>query len=155
MYWAPIFYSQPIQGTWLLNMITESGYSKDTSIMPEGIVITWGKEMIQEKGGLKRFIRYFEVMMQQEGVTWLQKCKNKPRDEKHILYVYIIVANRLAYRCYYMGYETGPRKVNMDSWSSSEVITWPRVVMAGPVEKCPFKRELKGFQGFRYCTKLF
>lgn len=137
-------------------MITENGYSKDVSIMPEGIVITFGYDLIEYKGGLRSFIRHFLLSMHDENCTWLQKCKNAPKND--ILYVYIIIAGRLRYRCYYGGYQSGQTSIyNSDarSWSTSTVIIWPRIVLAGPVEKCPFKRQLKGFQGFRYCTKLF
>lgn len=41
-------------------MITANGYSKDLSIIPEGIVVTFGKVMIAEQGGLLRFIKNFE-----------------------------------------------------------------------------------------------
>lgn len=138
-------------------MITEKGFSKDYSILPEGIVITWGKEMIDLKGGLKKFLTYFNEVMLDEENTWLQKCKNAPRHD--ILYVYIIVAHRLYARGFYGGHEKGLAKINVPgagkSFSRSENIAWPRIIIAGPIEKCPFKRELKGFQGFRYCTKLF
>lgn len=138
-------------------MITAEGYSKDPSIMPEGIVITWGKDMINSKGGLLPFVRHFNVAMKNEESVWLQKCKNKPTFED-ILHVYIIVNNRLYGRCFYGGYETGRTIINNGnghSFSWRTEIEWPRVLLAGPFERCPFKRALKGFQGFRYCTKLF
>ncbi len=138
-------------------MITADGYSKDPGLIPEGIVVTWGKDMIEQKGGLRSFIRYFNECMKYEGTYWLQKCKNKPAHDD-LLYVYVIVANRLYCRCYYGGYEGGQTEIGSGdgrSWSSRSVISWPRIILAGPVEKAPFKRELKGFQGFRYCTKLF
>lgn len=141
-------------------MITAEGYSKDPSIVPEGIVITWGKDMIEEKGGLKAFLTYFHQAMEdsedEHGSYWMNKCKNAPQQD--IIYVYIIVANRLAYRCYYGVHQTGLTEAHGNgskSWSRYEMISWPRILMAGPVERCPFKRTLKGFQGFRYCTKLF
>ncbi len=138
-------------------MITADGYSKDPTIMPEGIVITWGKDMLDLKGGLRNFLRYFNEVMQDEETMWLQKCKNAPQQD--IIYVYIIVDNRLYARGYYGGYQKGETEINVPgaakSFSRREVIDWSRIVVAGPIERCPFKRELKGFQGFRYCTKLF
>lgn len=138
-------------------MITAQGYSKDPSLMPEGIVITWGKDMIDLKGGLKNFLKYFDEVMQDEETHWLQKCKNSPKHD--IVHVYIIVANRLYARGFYGGYENGETLINTpaapNSFSRREKISWPRIVIAGPIEKCPFKRKLRGFQGFRYCTKLF
>lgn len=137
-------------------MITKDGYSKDQSIQPEGIVITWSREMIALKFGLLGFIRYFEQCMATEEGLWLQKARNPPKHD--ITYVYIIVCNQVRYRCFYGGYETGETRVyngNGHTFSRSEVIDWPRIVLAGPFLKSPVKRELRGFQGFRYCTKLF
>lgn len=137
-------------------MITVNGYSKDPSIMPEGIAVTWGKDLIQEKGGLLAFIRYFEKTMNTENDHWLQKCKNAPKHD--IIYVYIIVCNQVRYRLYYGGHRTCTATIhNGDghSWSSREVISWPHIVLAGPFVKAPFKIHRSGFQGFRYTTKLF
>ena len=137
-------------------MITIDGYSKDPSIMPEGIAVTWGKDLINQKGGLLSFIRFFEKEMSQEGSLWLQKCKNSPT--RDIIYVYIIVCNQVKFRLYYAGHEGGAAQIsNGDgkSWSSSAVIRWPRIVCGGPFEKAPNKIIRKGFQGFRYTTKLF
>jgi len=137
-------------------MITAQGYSKDPSILPEGIAVTWGKDLIKEKGGLLAFIRYFEKEMNTEDGRWLQKCKNAPKYD--IIYVYVIVCNQVRYRLVYGGYEKGQTTIhNGDgvSWSSKEVITWPRIILAGPFVKAPFKIKRSGFQGFRYTTKLF
>lgn len=139
-------------------MITPDGYSKDPNIIPEGIVMTWGKDLIEEKGGLLAFIRHFEKEMASQDGLWLQKCKNKPKNDGRLLYVYVIVCNQLKYRLYYGGYETGSVQItngNGVSWSARSVVSWPRVLMVGPFTKAPRKIKLSGFQGFRYCTKLF
>lgn len=107
--------------------------------------------MIQEKGGLLAFIRYFEQGMEQEEFMWLQKCKNRPAHD--IAFVYIIACNQVRYKLYYGGYQTGAAEVyngNGQSWCSKSVITWPRLVLAGPVQKAPRKIYMRGFQGFRY-----
>lgn len=138
-------------------MITADGYSKDPVQMAEGIVITWSMKMIEEKGGLLNFIQYFEKIMGENcgDTLWLQKSKNKPKVP--IIYVYIIVAGQLRYRLNYIGYDTGLVEISNGgaSWSSSQWVRWNRITMAGPFVKNPNKRKLKGFQGFRYCTKLF
>jgi|GEM_PF-1812591 len=118
---------------------------------PIGIIVTWGKEMIREKGGLLSFIRFFELNMNEDGDTWMQKSKNKPIQD--ILYVYVIVCNQVRYKLFYGGYQKGETEAwNGDgiSWSSSSVIQWPRIIMAGPFEKAPRKIAMRGFQGFRY-----
>lgn len=121
---------------------------------PTGIMVTWGKDMIQEKGGLLSFIRYFEQIMQHEDALWLQKCKNRPTQD--ISYVYIIVCNQIRYRLFYGGHQTGEAEINNGdghSWSFRQVISWPRLVLAGPFVKAPYKMKQKGFQGFRYVTE--
>lgn len=138
-------------------IIAPGKYSKDPSIMPEGIAITWGKDLIEEKGGLFAFIRYFLKAMEEEETIWLQRCKNAPRHD--VIYVYIIVCNQIKYRLNFVGYERGTTVINNGagdgSWSSSQEISWPRIQMAGPVVHAPYKMPQKGFQGFRYTTKLF
>lgn len=134
-------------------MITANGYSKDPNIIPEGIAVTFGKEMMIEQGGAKNFIKHFEYWMKRgDEFYWLHKCKNKPSLE--VDHVYIIVLNRLYCRCYFGGYEKHTTTGGTAD-GREKSITWPRIILAGPLEKCPFKRELKGFQGFRYTTKLF
>lgn len=132
-------------------MITANGYSKDPNIVPEGIVVTFGQEMMMEQGGALNFIRYFEKSLADEHTYWLHKCKNKPQHD--VDHVYIIALNRLYCRCYFGGYETHETTV----WDAlrPKLISWPRIILAGPIEKPPFKRTLRGFQGFRYATKLF
>lgn len=121
--------------------------------MPEGICVTWGKDLIIEKGGLLCFLRWFNDIMNDGESYWMNKCKNKPVHD--VLYVYIIICNRVHYRCGYAGYETGETSGFKTSWSSRDIIGWPRIILAPPLIKAPYKIRLSGFRGFRYCTKLF
>jgi hypothetical protein len=131
-------------------MITVEGYSKDPNIVPEGIVITFGKDMLSDHGGLRTFLKSFKKCLDADDY-WIHFCKNKPKFD--IIYVYIIISNRLAYRCHFggwdvysgIGYKANGDKTNMKNG----------IALAGPLVKCPFKRELKGFRNFRYSTKLF
>lgn len=135
-------------------MITATAYSKDPNIVPEGIVITFGKDMIKAQGGEKLFLSQFLKTMATDGNYWMHKCKNLPTVD--IDYIYIIVLNRLWGRVYNGGLRRNP--TNVTGWTANNKpfdITWNFITLAGPFEKCPFKRVLKGFQGFRYCTKLF
>lgn len=138
-------------------MITESGYSKDPSIMPEGIVVTFGQQMIKEQGGLRTFLKAFQQTMSQHenGIYWMHTCSNFPKIEAD--HIYIIIANRLYGRVYCGGYHRNANK-NVTAYGATglqKLMDKPLIILSGPFEKCPFKRELKGFQGFRYCTKLF
>lgn len=136
-------------------MITEKEYSKQPGIMPEGIVITFGREMIKDHGGLRTFLKVFLESMNAEDTEesgWCHKMKNKPQfDVDHI---YIIIENRLMYRVYSGGYRMFDfvgEKCN----GAENIVSWPGLFLSGPIERCPFKRTLKGFQGFRYSTKLW
>jgi hypothetical protein len=134
-------------------MITATGYSKDPNIVPEGIAVTFGKDMMLEQGGIRNFLKHFEDWMTKgDDHWWLHRCKNKPQVE--LDYVYVIVLNRLYCRCYYGGYEKH-ETIGGTADGGEKEISWPRIILAGPIEKPNFKRRLQGFQGFRYCTKLF
>lgn len=142
-------------------MITESGYSKDPSIMPQGIAVTLGSKMIEEKcgpgkKGLLSFLRWFEqCLADEDSGGFFLKMKNRPAIE--VDHVYIIVSNRLYCRCYFGGHDRKPfegylkpddQEMKTTDWKGG-------IHIAGPIVKPRFKRELKGFRGFRYTTKLF
>ena len=139
-------------------MITVNGYIKDSSMLPEGIAITFGQEMMEEQGGFLHFLKKIHETLagHEEGDYWMHKCSNLPRIE--VDHIYIIVANRLYGRVYCGGYKK-PDKANpkrgFTADGREQEITWNYIVLSGPFERCPFKRTLKGFQGFRYTTKLF
>lgn len=134
-------------------MITPNGFSKDKGIRPEGIVVTCGAQMIEEKGGLRKFIKWFESCFEDDNGYWLHKCKNKPQHD--IIYVYVIIHGKIKYRLSYGGYQrTAMAYSHPDAQEMTEV-EWPHVVLGGPLVKAPRDFEFKGFQGFRYCTFLF
>lgn len=132
-------------------MITATGYSKDKSIQPTGVVITFGQEMMQNNGGQMSVMKYFLKCINQEDGYWMQKMLLKPTFE--ISEVYIITLNRLWGKVNFGWYEE--KAVFKYSPADPGVVEWPRMVLTGPFKKCPIKRELRGFNGFRYCTKLF
>ncbi len=138
-------------------MITDTGYSKDQSIMPEGIVVTFGQQMINEQGGLKTFLETFQATMSDydNGGYWMHTMSNFPKLEAD--HIYIIVANRLYGRVFCGGYNRN-HEANVVAYGATglqKLMDKPFVILSGPFERCPFKRTLRGFQGFRYCTKLF
>lgn len=136
-------------------MITADGYSKDKSIMPEGIVITFGQKMISEQGGLRTFLKAFQATMSDEDSYWMHTCSNFPTIEAD--HIYIIVANRLYGRVYCGGYRKNADAdvIAYGATGKQKLMEKPFVILSGPFERCPVKRILRGFQGFRYCTKLF
>lgn len=139
-------------------MIIATGYSKDPNIVPEGIVITFGSEMMKEQGGAKKFLSFFIECMNEcdEDIDryWMHKCSNLPTIEVDV--IYIIVMNRLWAKVYCGGYKRNLKDVvGYQANGKAMIVYWNHIILSGPIIKCPFKRELKGFQGFRYCTKLF
>lgn len=136
-------------------MITETGYSKDI-IEPESIVMTLGSKMIEDKGGLLHFLQWFEYCLSDEDGLFYLRCKNGPRYE-NINYVYLIVANRLYGRVNYGGYYKKDTVLVYEKPDSGDMTLYPYsvIAIAGPIVKPGFKRTLRGFQGFRYGTKLF
>ena len=135
-------------------MITAAGYSKDHWAMAEGIAVTMGREMITEKGGLLTFIRWFESTFNDDEGYWMHKCKNKPRQDD-LLYVYVIVCNRVHYRCLFGGYFPAGGAGQLLPGTPEVEVEWPHIVLAGPLVKAPYKIIRPGFQGFRYTTKLW
>lgn len=133
-------------------MITPNGYTKDPSIRPESIVITFGKEMMVNNGGAKAVLSHFLKTMESENNFWMHKMLLWPKAE--ITYVYIVTMNRLWGRVKFGWYEKQSTFAYLADGSDKEV-EWPRMVLIGPFERCPFRRKIKGFQGFRYCTELF
>lgn len=132
-------------------MITKEGYSKDASLLPDGICVTWGKDMIAQCGGWRKFYRHFLNVINNEDCIWNQKSRGKPSME--IMYVYIIVNNRVRYRLNYLGFERFDTV--LQDGNGDKYIDWSRITMTGPLVKAPTKIIRKGFQGFRYCQKLF
>ena len=122
--------------------------------MAEGIAVTFGKDMIVEKGGLLSFIRWFEFNMSDENGLWYHKMKNLPT--RDIIYVYIIICNRVYYRVSYGGFVKAGTKAFLTPNSKEKTeMPWTSVALAGPLVKAPRKIVRPGFQGFRYTTKLF
>lgn len=119
--------------------------------MPEGIAITFGKEMMDNNGGYKEMLKLFLSTMEKPDDYWMHKMLIWPKIE--ITDVYIITLNRLWGKAKFGWFEK--QAAFKYSPTDAGIIEWPRLVIVGPFIKCPFRRELKGFQGFRYTTKLF
>lgn len=134
-------------------MITATGYSKDPNIMPEGIVVTFGRDMAEENFGsyktmLTQFLETMQESTENDECHWLHKMNLWPKTE--VADVYIITMNRLWGRVKFGWYEQGPAVLD-----DGREVEWRRMILLGPFERCPFKRTLRGFQGFRYATKLW
>jgi hypothetical protein len=133
-------------------MITQKGYSNDPGIMPEGIVITFGKKLIELYRGTGNLDKCFRECMAIDEAVWLHRCSTGPKYD--IAKVYIIVEGEIDYRVNFGGFQKGePARFFRDG--KLFVMNSPRILLAGPLEDAPSGLMFKGFQGFRYCTQLF
>lgn len=137
-------------------MITEKGYSKDKSIVPEGIALTlpvcWFED---RKWTVEKFKPVFEKYMKRDDAVWNFKLTNLPTKEFYL--VYLVFGGFVQYECRLVQIERNaaktfhdapdgiPRKFKPSNW----------VLITGPAIAPPHPIKLKGFQGFRYTTKLF
>lgn len=136
-------------------MITKSGYS-NTKDFPFGIAVTFGKELMKDQGGAKEFLKNFEEVMNTDDDYWRCKMKNLPLFEPAV--IYIIVLNRLWAKVYCGGmkrYDPDNPEYGYTADGREVLCDWNYIILAGPIEKCPFRRILKGFQSFRYTEELF
>lgn len=118
----------------------------------DAIIVTFGKKIFDGNGGKEKFIEFFESWAQRENCEWYHKCKNRPHQD--IAWVYVIVENFIMYRMFYGGYKSVGEKIL--TWEDGvKEISWPRIILAGPLTKAPTQMPMRGFQGFRYTQKLF
>ena len=137
-------------------MITANGYSKDISIIPDGIMLTLPTAFFEDRGmNIDQFKKVFERHMAQEESWWNFKLTNLPKHD--VAYVYLVFDKHVQYRCQLVMYERGATKAFADSHDRKvrtfENCNW--VLFTGPVVKPPHEWPQKGFQGFRYTTTLF
>ncbi|WP_315823034.1 hypothetical protein [Paraflavitalea speifideaquila] len=137
-------------------MITSKGYSKDPSIQPDGIVLTLPVAFFEDRGmTTEEFKPMFERYMRQEDAIWNFKLTNLPLHD--VAFVYLVFDKQIQYRCQFIMYERNVSKEFYDA-PDGQVRSFPPtnwVLFTGPVVKPPYEWPQKGFQGFRYSTKLF
>lgn len=122
--------------------------------MPEGIAVTFGKDMIADKGGLRLFLKWFNSTMENEWGIWYHKMKNIPKQD--VIYVYVIICNRVYCRAAYGGRFKMGESAYMTPHAKKPVkMDFSGVALGGPIVKAPRKIIKPGFRGFRYTTKLF
>lgn len=137
-------------------MITVNGYSKDPSIIPEGIMLTLPVMFFQDRGtDIESFKELFERYMQKEDSIWNFRLTNLPLH--NIAFIYLVFDKKVQYRANFVMYERNKSKQFYDS-PDGKVRKFPPsnwILFTGPVIKPPYEMPQKGFQGFRYTTKLF
>jgi hypothetical protein len=137
-------------------MITATGYSKDPSIMPEGIALTLPVAFFQDRGmSYAEFEKMFVRYMRRDDAIMNFRLTNLPLHD--VAYVYLIFDGFLQYRANLVMYERNTAKEFNDA-PDGKIRSFPPsnwVLFTGPVIKAPHDIPMKGFQGFRYTTKLF
>lgn len=137
-------------------MITPNGYSKDPNIVPEGIALTLPVAFFDDRDtDIPRFIKMFERFMSKDNSIWNFRLTNLPTQE--IAWVYLIFDRKIQFRVNFVMYERGVSKEFYDA-PDHKVRQFPNanwVILSGPSVRPPHEWPQKGFQGFRYTTKLF
>lgn len=137
-------------------MITSTGYSKDPSIMPDGIMLTLPTQFFEDrKMTTSEFKVLFERYMAGEEALWNFRLTNLPKHD--VQYVYLVFDKHVQYRTNLVCYERNKTKRFKDA-PDQKVRDFPNanwVLFTGPIIKPPYEWPQKGFQGFRYTTKLF
>lgn len=137
-------------------IIGPSKYSKDPSIVPEGIALTLPKQFFEDRGWTySECEKYFERFMRKENHIWNFRLTNLPTID--VAWAYLIFDGFIQFRANIVMCERNKSKTFYDGPDKKErhfpSANW--VILSGPVRKAPFDCPQKGFQGFRYTTKLF
>ena len=95
-------------------MITQTGYSKDPNIIPEGIVLTMPLAFFEDRQMTTDEFRIeFENALAEEDGEWNFVKKSLPT--KDVLFVYIVFDKKIQYRCNFVCYERGVSKSFQDA----------------------------------------
>lgn len=139
-------------------IIGPSKYSKDPNIQPEGIALTLPVQFFTDRAmTTKQFKPMFERYMQRDDAIWNFRLTNLPTQD--IAWVFLIFDKRFQYRCNFIDYERGKAKTFWDTPDHKPrhfaPTNWVR--FTGPAIIAPGEEDWqqRGFQGFRYTTKLF
>ncbi len=124
--------------------------------MPEGIMLTLPVAFFEDrKMNYDQFKKLFERYMVKDDAIWNFRLTNLPLHD--IAFVYLVFDKKVQYRCNFVQYERNTAKAFYDSPDGVvrefQPCNW--VLFTGPPVKPPHEWLQKGFQGFRYTTKLF
>jgi hypothetical protein len=115
----------------------------------QAIVITFPARCFQEFGSIREFLKNWQNVASSDS-TWYWKMSNVPQQE--VLYCYIVIGNRVRWRCNITSFESGG-EMTFDGGRTVTTRNWR--LLTAPVEKAPFKIPMGGFQGFRYSDLLW
>jgi hypothetical protein len=137
-------------------IIGPSKYSKDPSILAEGIALTLPVAFFDDRGcTVAEFEKLFVRYMRKEDAIWNFRLTNLPT--RDFVYVYLVFEGLIQYRCNFVMLERNKAKSFYDS-PDGNVRHFPPtnwILFTGPAVPAPYEMPQRGFQGFRYTTKLF
>jgi hypothetical protein len=116
---------------------------------PEGIIVTISQRYLKERGN-KAWLEDFMNAMNNESYTYWLRLGNRPKWE--VLYIYLIIGNRIRYRYGFVMYEEGG-SFNTSDGRLIFANCW--LVGIGPLTKANEVIHRRGFQGFRYTGFIF
>lgn len=117
---------------------------------PEAIILTVGAKELEEKG-YRNWLRNFQEAMSGEDWTYWYKMGNQP-NFTDLLYVYICIGGRIRWRANFVE-SKGAMEMEFSDGRRMFGKAW--IIISGPAVRAPYRIERKGFQGFRYSSKLF
>lgn len=134
---------------------------KNLTEPPEGIIITVSAKMWGHHGYKVWLSNFLDCMKKSEDLderyVYHFRQGNQPKAGESLRYVYLCIGGRIRWRAFFAG-SYGPKTLELmktDGSGTKFIDGKAWIMVAGPVERAPFKIEKKGFQGFRYCSKLF
>ena len=131
-------------------------YTKDKSIRPDGIMLTMPNMFFEDRGwSVDQFKMYFKKFMAGEDNTWNYRLTNLPTLD--FAWVYLVFDKQVQFRLNLVMIERNVTKVFNDG-PDHKTRTFPNanwIILSGPAIEPPYEWPQKGFQGFRYTTKLF
>lgn len=137
-------------------MITATGYSKDPSIIPDGIMLTLPIAFFEDRNwDYDGFTKMFQKFMAADDSIWNFRLTNLPKHD--IAWVYLVFDKKVQFRVNFVQYERNVSKCFKDG-PNKKVRDFPNanwVILCGPAVRPPHEWPQKGFQGFRYTTQLF
>ena len=116
---------------------------------PDGIVITISQKYLKERG-IKNWLTDFFNAMNNENWTYWMRLGNRPKQE--VLYIYLIMFNKVKFRFNFVMYENGGEFKTSDGRT---ITANTFLIGCGPLVKATKTIYRKGFQGFRYTEFIF
>lgn len=123
---------------------------------PEGLLLTMPVAWFTDRRmSYAQFCPMFEACMADEDSYWNYLKTNLPVHD--VAFVYLVFDGFVQYRANFVGYERGVAKA-FDDAPDGVVREFPPsnwILFSGPVVIAPHDIPMRGFQGHRYCKKLF